>query len=135
MSLVSLSFDINGVGSSSIHTGGTSSSSLSSLTFDANEVAEEARTSNLSFKYSGRHDHGPLPLLKSSGVNADLVSALLEAKQQCGEYLTELITKEANGTLLHSSTPPAAGGGGDGGDDDDSGESNVKVQSKKPRIE
>lgn len=62
--------------------------------FDANQVSAEARVSNTTFGYSGRHDHGDLPTLKSTGVNAVLVSALQEAKRECDKYLTERINEE-----------------------------------------
>lgn len=62
--------------------------------FDANQVSAEARVSNTTFGYSGRHDHGDLPKLKSIGVNAVLVSALQEAKRECDRYLTERINEE-----------------------------------------
>lgn len=62
--------------------------------FDANQVSAEARVSNTTFGYSGRHDHGDLPKLKSAGVNAVLVAALQEAKKECDKYLTERINEE-----------------------------------------
>ena len=59
--------------------------------FDVNTVADEARESNTSYKYSGRHDHGTLPTLKSTGTAAQLFDALMEMKQECDKYLTDQI--------------------------------------------
>ncbi len=61
---------------------------------DVNKVTAESRASNTTFEYSGRHDHGDLPVLKSSGPNALLVSALQEAKRECDRYLTQKINEE-----------------------------------------
>jgi len=55
---------------------------------DVNAVTEVSRTS---FTYSGHHDHGDLPVLKSSGPLAELVASLQVAKQKCDEYLTSSI--------------------------------------------
>jgi hypothetical protein len=44
-----------------------------------------------SYKYTGRHDYGQLPMMKSSGVQQDIVNALFEAKEKCDNYLTERI--------------------------------------------
>lgn len=62
--------------------------------YDANKVSAESRVSNTTFEYSGRHDHGDLPALKSTGPNAVLVAALQEAKRGCDEYLTQQINEE-----------------------------------------
>ena len=59
--------------------------------FNPNIVTEEARSSNTSFKYSGRHDHGNLPELRSSGEYAKLCNALYRAKDICDELLTNEI--------------------------------------------
>jgi hypothetical protein len=63
--------------------------------FNINEVAEDAKVSNTSFGYSGRHDHGLLPQMKSDGPHAVLISALYEAKKNCDKLLTDLIKEEA----------------------------------------
>lgn len=81
--------------------------------FDVNAVAADAKVSNTSFGYSGRHDHGSLPILRTGApdsCNADenkmdvmqgvedgklgrahtakLISALMEAKSQCDAFIT-----------------------------------------------
>ena len=56
-------------------------------------MSEDARESNTSFGYSGRHDHGLLPQLRNSGANAKLCCALNNAKEMCDKYLTEEIGK------------------------------------------
>jgi hypothetical protein len=61
---------------------------------DPNYVDPEAKTSNLSWKYSGRHDHGALPVLVQDKPMNAVVSALLEAKKESDIYLTALIEKE-----------------------------------------
>ena len=65
-----------------------------SCEFDANKVSAESRISNTTFEYSGRHDHGDLPQLKTTGPHATLVSALQEAKKECDKYLTQRINEE-----------------------------------------
>jgi hypothetical protein len=61
---------------------------------DINAVSLESRASNTRFEYSGRHDHGDLPQLRSTGDSARLVTALQEAKAACDEYLTQCIRDE-----------------------------------------
>jgi hypothetical protein len=56
-----------------------------------NEIHPTAATSNVSFEYSGRHDQGTLPTLKTEGHLANVISAILEAKQQSDTILTKLI--------------------------------------------
>ena len=62
--------------------------------YDANYVSDFARDSNLSFEYSGRHDHSNLPKLHSSGPMALLISSLYDTKKQCDTLLTEVINKQ-----------------------------------------
>ncbi|CAM9126771.1 unnamed protein product, partial [Sphacelaria rigidula] len=45
-------------------------------------------------RFTGRHDHGPLPELKSGGIHGELVHALLDAKADSDVFLTGLIAKE-----------------------------------------
>lgn len=61
---------------------------------DLNYVSPASSVSNTTFEYSGRHDHGNLPILKTSGPCAELVSALQDAKRECDKYLTNLINEE-----------------------------------------
>lgn len=56
-----------------------------------NEVHPSAATSNTSFEYSGRHDQGVLPQLKTEGHLANVITAILEAKHQSDTILTKLI--------------------------------------------
>jgi hypothetical protein len=60
---------------------------------DMNQVSAEARVSNTMFEYSGRHDHGNLPELKTSGNCAEVVSAIQEAKKECDSFLTQQINE------------------------------------------
>ena len=55
--------------------------------FDPNYVTQDALASNTSFSYSGRHDHGKLPELRSSGYYVSLYSALADAKSKLDEDL------------------------------------------------
>eukprot|EP01038_Epipyxis_sp_PR26KG_P009284 gene9284-12510_t len=64
---------------------------------DINKVSQEAEHSRTSYDYSGRHDHGKLPLLKSTGYMSQVISALLETKNECDRYLTECIDAEYGG--------------------------------------
>lgn len=48
-----------------------------------------------SYHYTGRHDNGNLPILKTSNKEAlELLSCLLEAKNKCDNYLTSCIDIE-----------------------------------------
>lgn len=58
---------------------------------DINFVSPEARDSNTSFAYSGRHDHGPLPVLKSEGPMSVIVSGLAVAKEISDKFLSARI--------------------------------------------
>lgn len=52
----------------------------------ANDVHEEARTSNTSFQYSGRHDGGALPKLREGGPH----DRMLYAIRVCGVRVRSL---------------------------------------------
>ena len=62
--------------------------------FDLNRVHDDAVNSNTSFEYSGRHDHGKLPMLLSSTAVTDVIASLYDAKIKCDRYLTECINIE-----------------------------------------
>lgn len=85
--IVSIDFVLNGISCKQI-------SIDSPLPLDMNQASEESRKSNTSFEYSGRHDHGDLPQLKSTGPHALLVAALQEAKRECDKFLTQKINAE-----------------------------------------
>ena len=55
--------------------------------FSSNVISEEAKLSNTSFLYSGRHDHGDLPLLRDQYDYSSLISALQEAKAKLDNEL------------------------------------------------
>ena len=61
---------------------------------DVNNVHEDAKTSNTSYGYSGRHDHGSLPELKSSGNMARLIASLEDAKRESDMVITDIIRRE-----------------------------------------
>ena len=84
--LVEVNFNFEGVDTHSIAT-----SKSTSKPYNPNLVAEDARESNLSFNYSGRHDHGTLPELKSDGIHNEIVASLIQAKEETGNYLTSLV--------------------------------------------
>lgn len=58
---------------------------------DINHVSPAAALSNESYEYSGRHDQGQLPQLKTSGPMADVISAMQQAKKISDKFLTERI--------------------------------------------
>jgi hypothetical protein len=58
----------------------------STLPADVNRVLDASITS---FTYTGRHDHGQLPTLKSDGYLSQLTNALQCAKAACDGFLTE----------------------------------------------
>mmetsp|Transcript_1039 Transcript_1039/g.1718 ORF Transcript_1039/g.1718 Transcript_1039/m.1718 type:complete len:156 (+) Transcript_1039:33-500(+) len=72
---------------------------------DLNEISPESRASNTRCEYSGRHDHGDLPKLKSAGPGALLIAALQQAKQDCDQYLTECIDSSEGGKVVDTKTP------------------------------
>ena len=84
------------------------------MTFDGqtkgyhpDEVAEDARESNVSFNYSGRHDHGKLPSMQSDDRGMALVGALHEAKAASGTYLTALINATVTTKVPSAEEEPA----------------------------
>ena len=81
-----MSFVFKGVEEQSMHCGGPTSSTK------LNEVLSET-----TFEYSGIHDHGKLPALKSDGPMSVVVNSLLTAKNQSDEYLTNCIDMEYGG--------------------------------------
>lgn len=89
--LVEVKFNFEGTDTHSIAT-----SNSNSKPYDPNLIAEDARESNLSFNYSGRHDHGKLPDLKSDGIHNEIVASLIQAKEETGTYLTTLISNNNN---------------------------------------
>lgn len=59
-----------------------------------NDISPDSLISNTSYEYSGRHDHGNLPLLRKDITQIEIISALYEAKQKCDEFLTICINNE-----------------------------------------
>jgi len=58
-----------------------------------------------SYNYTGRHDHGKLPILQTSNTEAlELLSCLLEAKNNCDDYLTSCINHEYGYTTTTTTT-------------------------------
>ncbi|CAM9460778.1 unnamed protein product, partial [Ectocarpus sp. 12 AP-2014] len=53
-------------------------------------------TDKYDYRYTGRHDHGTLPALKTGGPHGELAKAILDAKADSDAFLTELINKEAS---------------------------------------
>jgi hypothetical protein len=64
-----------------------------SLNFNINYICPEAKISNTSYAYSGRHDHGPLPQLKSNGPMLPVISALAQVKEISDSFLTTRINQ------------------------------------------
>lgn len=62
--------------------------------YELNKISEDAATSNESFKYSGRHDHGPNAQLKEGGYYASMLTAMSEAKELSNEILSEEIERQ-----------------------------------------
>ena len=111
--LVTVSFDLEGVADSRGHSI-CSDGNGAAHTYAPDAVAEDARTSNLSFHYSGRHDHGDLPSLRADPAGVALVSAIQEAKAECGAYLTQLINVEGAAASACASASVSVSKGDDG---------------------
>ena len=77
---------------------------IATETLDINEIAADAINSNTSFGYSGRHDHGQLPLLKSDPQHANIIASIQEARKACDEYLTKEMESQSSG---RGAQPPA----------------------------
>jgi hypothetical protein len=60
---------------------------------DVNFISPAAEKSNESYDYSGRHDQGKLPILKSEGPMANVVRAMQEAKKVSDGFLSERINQ------------------------------------------
>ena len=85
--IVSVDFNLHGVSRNKVRI-------VNPSQMDLNFVSPASSVSNTTFEYSGRHDHGSLPILKTSGPCVELVSALQDAKRECDNYLTKLINEE-----------------------------------------
>ena len=59
-----------------------------------NHIHEDAASSNLSFHYSGRHDHGSNAMLKEGGYYSSMISSLYEAKEESNTILSGEIEKQ-----------------------------------------
>ena len=88
MPVVHISFNFEGTGKE--HQISISSAPI----IDINFISPDAVSSNTSFSYAGRHDHGPLPQLKYDEVNGNIISSLQEAKKACDEFLTKSMKDE-----------------------------------------
>ena len=77
---------------------------------DPNEICPEAVASNTAIGFSGRHDHGSLATLRSSGPLLEVVSALKAAKQGCDSYLTALIEGSAAAADASAAKKPRLAG-------------------------
>ena len=58
----------------------------------ASEDQDDSRDVNT--RYSGRHDHGELPILKSTGLLASIVDDIGIARRACDTYLTNIIVAD-----------------------------------------
>ena len=123
---------------------------------NVNMVSDAARDTNTSFDYSGRHDFGTLPILKSEGDLSLLITAVMKAKIECDSFLTSIIDEEyraSGGNNSNKSSSAAAassvmtdGGacdsddGSDGGNFDgaaavsDNIEGGKALESKKAKV-
>ena len=70
------------------------------LEYNPNQISEDAKSSNTSYKYSGRHDDGLLPNLNSTGKFSLLCGALYKAKSICDEIFTAEINN--NNAVIQS---------------------------------
>ncbi|CAM9298602.1 unnamed protein product [Hapterophycus canaliculatus] len=82
-------------------------------------------TDKYDYRYTGAHDHGSLPALKTGGPHGDLASALLGAKEDSDAFLTGLINQELAQKSENADTkrnqsarevPATRGGGGQQGE-------------------
>ncbi|CAB1109958.1 unnamed protein product [Ectocarpus sp. CCAP 1310/34] len=71
-------------------------------------------TDKYNYRYTGRHDHGTLPALKTGGSHGELVKAIHDAKADSDAFLTELLNKEASARDSNR-TEAEPGGAGLGG--------------------
>lgn len=101
---------------------------------DVNSIHPEAKDSNTSYGYSGRHDHGQLPLLRRDGEMANVISALAEAKSISDRYLSPKIDavygyQNKNSEISHPEG--ATEGGMDVSDEEADGSSGERSAKKK----
>jgi hypothetical protein len=109
---------------------------------DINYVSAVAEKSNESYEYSGRHDQGKLPTIRSEGSMSRLVAALQETKKVSDKFLSARIN-EVYGYASNKMDEDEVGeneetGGGNIGDEesDDKIESQtkrMKVEKKQPK--
>ncbi len=63
----------------------------SNVSVDVNVVHPDSLASNTFYEYSGRHDDGELPQLKSSGLMTNVLGCLLEIKRISDQILSAKI--------------------------------------------
>ncbi len=63
----------------------------SNVSVDVNVVHPDSLASNTFYEYSGRHDDGELPQLKSSGLMTNVLGCLLEIKRISDQILSATI--------------------------------------------
>jgi hypothetical protein len=95
--------------------------STGQLGYNANLSVPDSKDSNIntSFEYSGRHDHGLLPELKSKPKYNAIVASILEAKKLSDTYLTEVMTKKSGSDGNPEKKPRTDGVNGDSVMDDE----------------
>lgn len=86
--LVSITFNIRGKETHDIAVHNAPAADLNFV--DHEKIA--AAPGGSSYAFSGKHDHGDLPKMKSEGYEAEVISALIDAKAQCDAYLTQCIS-------------------------------------------
>lgn len=94
---------------------------------DVNKVHPDAEKSNTFYEYSGRHDDGRLPSLKSSGYMSQVLGCLQEIKRISDDVLTNKINEMYGGESSKSIKL--------NGDEVEDAEDNNESKSKKMRVE
>jgi hypothetical protein len=66
----------------------------------SNSISEDS--SNMSYNYSGHHDHGPLAQLREGGYYSTLIASLQEMKTECDSSIQIQQELHTNKTVSHS---------------------------------
>jgi hypothetical protein len=127
--LINIEFRLDGMDPVNMSVG--SGSAPLATSFDPNIISPDAASSNTSFNYSGRHDHGPLPQLNRDGPYAILICALQDAKQQTDIYLNSIQPL----SIATTNPKKTAEDNENEGSDNDDDEGMAKSASKKPKLD
>jgi hypothetical protein len=103
---------------------------------DINYISAVAEKSNESYEYSGRHDQGKLPTIKSEGPISNLVAALQATKKISDKFLSARINEVYGYASSKMEEDDAEIEGGEGAKiEDEESDDKIESQTKRMKVE